>query len=46
MESNQNTSKNHNLWVGELDHAMDESYLKDACQNYSKQINILKFIIF
>jgi len=38
MESNQNTSKNNNLWVGELDQSMDENYLKESCSKYSKQI--------
>jgi hypothetical protein len=47
MEPNQNTSKkNNNLWVGELDQSMDETYLKEACQKYSKQINLMKIIIF
>ena len=46
MEPNQNSSKNNNLWVGELDQSMDENYLKDSCQNYSKQIKLMKFIIF
>ena len=42
MEPNHNTNKNNsnNLWVGELDQSMDENYLKESCQSYSKQIYI------
>ena len=38
MESNQNINKNNmnNLWIGELDQAMDENFLKESCQIYSK----------
>lgn len=39
MEKNQVNSKNSNsLWIGELDPSMDENYLKESCQNFSKQI--------
>ena len=39
MEKNQVNSKNSNsLWIGELDQSMDENYLKESCQNFSKQI--------
>ena len=39
MEPNQNTNKNksNNLWIGELDQQMDENYLKESCQSYSKK---------
>jgi hypothetical protein len=38
MESNQSTNKNNmnNLWIGELDQSMDENFLKESCQFYSK----------
>ena len=40
MESNQTNSKNNNnLWIGELDQSMDENYLKESCQSFSKQIH-------
>ena len=46
MESNHhNNSKSNNLWIGELDPSMDESYLKDSCKKYSKLIfYIISFI--
>ena len=37
MESNQNTTKNNSLWIGEIDPYMDENYLKESCKNYSKK---------
>ena len=43
----QNQSKNNSLWVGELDPSMDETYLKESCQSYSKKKDyILILIIF
>jgi hypothetical protein len=38
MESNQGSSKNNNLWIGELEQSMDENYLKQSCQKYSNSI--------
>jgi hypothetical protein len=48
MESSHNTSKNNNnnLWIGELDQQMDENYLKESCQNYSKKKNIFNNLYF
>ena len=48
MESNNNNNKNNNnLWIGELDQQMDENYLKESCQSYSKKKDyILILIIF
>ena len=37
MESNNNTKNNNNLWIGELEQQMDENYLKESCQSYSKK---------
>ena len=36
MESNQNTTKNNSLWIGELDHWMNDQYLIEACNEHSK----------
>ena len=36
MDSNHSSSKNNNLWIGELDQSMDENYLKESCRKYSK----------
>jgi hypothetical protein len=45
MESNQNSQKSNNLWIGELEQFMDEKYLRDACIQYSKiNINIFYHI--
>ena len=35
MDSN-HSSKNNNLWIGELEQSMDENYLKESCRKYSK----------
>ena len=46
MKSNHNNNyKSNNLWIVDLDHSMDESYLKDSCKKYSKLIiYIISFI--
>jgi len=36
------SNKNNSLWIGELDHWMNEQYLIEACNSYSKYILILK----
>ena len=45
MESNNNTKNSNNLWIGELDQQMDENYLKDSCQSYSKKKRIYLILI-
>ena len=31
-----NNNNNNNLWIGELEHWMNEQYLIEACNEYSK----------
>jgi len=36
MNQSTNTNKNNSLWIGELDHWMDDQYLIGACNEHSK----------
>ena len=36
MNQSSNAIKNNNLWIGELDHWMNDQYLIEACNEYSK----------
>ena len=35
MSKNHNSPKNNSLWIGELEHWMNEIYLIEACNEYS-----------
>jgi hypothetical protein len=36
MNNSSSPNKNNSLWIGELEHWMNEQYLIEACNDYSK----------
>ena len=36
MNNSPNSNKNTSLWIGELEHWMNDQYLIEACNDYSK----------
>ena len=36
MNQSANGNKNNSLWIGELDHWMNDQYLIEACNEFSK----------
>lgn len=43
MNYSSNSNKNKSLWIGELEHWMNDKYLISACSDYSKYIYICNY---